>query len=264
MSEVPAISLTNLSFGYGPVAPAVLQDVSLDIPAGAVTAILGPNGSGKTTLLHLVLGLMAPLAGQIRIEGQAQDTYSRRELSRRIGLVPQSETLTFHLSVLEYVLLGRAPYLGLLEQPGQEDQRMAFEALAATGLDELWQRSMLSLSGGERQLATIARALAQETHILLLDEPTVHLDIANARRIARVIRRLRERGHTVLFTTHAPNAAATLADHVVLLRKGRVLAAGPASTVLTAEHLSATYETAIEVIEAHGRPLVVTYELEGD
>jgi iron complex transport system ATP-binding protein len=221
-----AISLTGLSFGYGPVAPAVLQNVSLDIPSGAVTAILGPNGSGKTTLLHLVLGLLNPSAGEIRIDGQAQAGYSRRELSRRIGLVPQNETLAFNLNVLEYVLLGRAPYLGLLEQPGEEDQRAAFEALESAGLAPLWQRSMPSLSGGERQLAAISRALAQEPRILLMDEPATHLDVANARRIAHVIRRLRDRGRTVVFSTHAPDAAAALADHVVLLRRGRVLAAG--------------------------------------
>jgi iron complex transport system ATP-binding protein len=262
MNPNAAISLAGLSFGYEPAAPDVLQDVSLDLPAGAVTALLGPNGSGKTTLLHLILGLLEPRTGQIHIGGRAQASYSRREMSRQIGLVPQSETLTFNLNVLEYVLLGRAPYLGLLAQPDRDDQRAAFAALEAAGLEELWQRSTLSLSGGEKQLAAISRALAQQPHILLLDEPTVHLDIANARRIARVIRRLRDRGRTVVFSTHAPNAAAALADYVVLLKEGRVLAAGPAGAVLTAARLSATYGVEIEVIQAHGRPLVLTDEWE--
>jgi len=253
------ITLTGLSFAYGPGEPLVLQDVSLDLPGGAVTAILGPNGSGKTTLLRLILGLLTPLTGAIQVFGQAQAAYSCRELSRQIGLVPQGESLSFNLNVLEYVLLGRAPYLRMLEQPSEDDERAAFEALEATGVAALWHRSALSLSGGEQQLATVSRALAQEPRILLMDEPTTHLDIANARRVAGVIRQLRDQGCTVIFTTHAPDAVAALADQVVLLKQGRVLASGPTSAVLTADHLSATYDVEIEVVEANGHLLIVTY-----
>jgi iron complex transport system ATP-binding protein len=254
----PTLTLDNLSFSYGPAAPTVLRDVSLDVPARSITAILGPNGSGKTTLLHLLLGLLPPGAGRILLAGKPHNHYSRRELSHLMGLVPQDEHVTFELNVLEYVLLGRAPYLNLWELPKEKDRQIALQALKTTGLTDLWSRSVPSLSGGERQLATVARALAQEPSILLLDEPTSHLDIGNTRRVLQVLRMLRDNGQTVVFTTHDPNSAAAVADQVVLLRKGQVLAAGPIAAVLTPEHLNATYGVNVEVVQVNGRPLVVT------
>lgn len=256
-----AIALQQVSFRYSPSSPLALDEVSVDIPAGAITALLGPNGSGKSTLLHLILGLLSPGSGNIQLMGRHHKEYGRRETSRILGLVPQDEHVAFDLSVLEYVLLGRAPYLNLLEKPRRDDRQLAYAALVTTGIASLEKRTVPSLSGGERQLVTIARALAQLPTILLLDEPTSHLDLANARRILHVLRSLKEAGKTIVLTTHDPNAAAAIADYVILLRAGRVLSSGPAAVVLNAEHLSATYGVDVEVLEVKGRPLVLTHAL---
>jgi iron complex transport system ATP-binding protein len=180
-------------------------------------------------------------------------------LSRLLGLVPQDEHVAFELSVLEYVLLGRAPYLDLLDRPSSNDRLLSHESLVTAGIEALGGRPVPSLSGGEHQLATVARALAQQTTILLLDEPTSHLDLANARRILHVLRSLKEAGKTIVLTTHDPNAAAAIEDYVILLRAGKVLSAGPASVVLTAGNLSATYGVDVEVFEIKGRPWVLTH-----
>jgi iron complex transport system ATP-binding protein len=255
----PVLSLDGLVFRYGKTAPDVLVDVSLEIADQAVTAILGPNGSGKTTLLHLLLGLLSPQVGHILLEGRPYSDYSRREMSCLLGLVPQSEQVTFDLSVFEYVLLGRAPHLDLLELPKSQDRQVALRALETIGLNALCERPVPSLSGGERQLATIARSLAQEPHILLLDEPTSHLDLKNTRRILRTLRQLGNDGQAIVFTTHDPNAAAAIADHVVLLREGRVLAAGSTHRVLTPEYLTRTYDVEVNVVQVGAQPVVVPH-----
>jgi len=256
-SARPMIALAGLSFSYGSGHPFVLQEISLEIAAGTVTALLGPNGSGKTTLLNIVLGWLVPSRGHIEILGNAEDIRSRKELSRLIGLVPQDEQMTFELSVAEYVLLGRAPYLALLEKPSEDDRCLALRALDSLGLSDVRERPITTLSGGERQLAVIARALVQEPQILLLDEPMSHLDIANTQRILKVLTELREKGKTIVFTTHDPNIA-EVADMVVLLKKGRLQAAGAATATLTAENLGATYGVRVEVVTIDGRPVVLT------
>ncbi len=159
--STPSVALIDLHFGYDKKSSTVLQGLSLDIPPGSITAILGPNGAGKTTLLRIILGLLAPQAGNISIDGKPQKSYSRQQMSRLIGLVPQSEYIPFDFSVLEFVLLGRAPYLGPLEMPGEVDRHIALEALRAIGLEHLQDRPAPLLSGGERQLAMVARARAK-------------------------------------------------------------------------------------------------------
>jgi iron complex transport system ATP-binding protein len=257
--SAPALALCGVSFAYAAGAPEVLHEVSLEVAGGSITAMLGANGSGKTTLLRLMLGLLRPTRGTVEVEGRPQPGYSRRDLSRRVGLVPQSEPVAFELSVLEFALLGRAPHLGLLDLPGESDRALALEALERVGLTALRHRAVPTLSGGEAQLATIARALVQQSAILLSDEPTSHLDPANTRRVLEVLRRLGREGRTVVFTTHDPNLAAAIADHVVLLREGRVLAADRTAAVLTTERLSATYGMEIEVVTWRERPLVVPH-----
>ena len=251
------LSLSGVRFSYDGVDNPVLRDLSLEIPEAAATAILGPNGSGKTTLLSLLLGMLSPQAGTILVDGKRQGDCSRRAMSRLMGLVPQEERYPFGFSVLEYVLLGRAPYLGLLERPGAGDIRTARQALEAAGLAALSERLIPSLSGGERQLATVARALAQEPRVLLLDEPTAHLDLSNRRRVLGVVRALVDEGVTAVMTTHDPNAAAAVADHVVLLREGQLVAAGPAAEVLNAADLSRTYGVPVDVVQVCGRPVVL-------
>lgn len=251
----PIITLEALCFGYD--ARPVLEGFTLDFPAGKVTAILGPNGAGKSTLLHLMVGLLTPRSGQIWLDGRPRQAYGRREMGRLVGLVPQDEYIPFDFTVLEYVLLGRAPYLELLETPREADRQVACRALETVGAVHLRARPVTTLSGGERQLVTVARALAQEPRILLLDEPTSHLDLGNQKRVLQLMRTLAAQGTTVIFTTHDPGAAALVADYVVLMRDGQVLAAGENGTALTAERLTATYGVPITVIEVDGRHVVV-------
>lgn len=254
------ISLSNLWFSYDGPQQAVLRGLSLEIPGGAVTALLGPNGSGKTTLLSLILGTLSPSRGQVLLAQQPQASYSRREMSRLIGLIPQEEHIPFNFSVLEYVLLGRAPYLGALQMPGEMDRQIALDALQATGLSEFQERTISTLSGGERQLAVVARALAQKPRILLLDEPTAHLDLSNKSRILEILRRLADEGLHLVLTTHDPELAASLAGFVILMRRGEILDAGPADEMLSAERLSTTYGVPVQVLEVQGRRIIILSE----
>lgn len=257
MTPSPILSLDDLHFGYE-AQSQVLRGVSLDILPGTITAILGPNGAGKTTLLRLILGLLKPQRGTIRLEGKPQAHLSRREASRLIGLVPQSEYIPFDFSVLEFVLLGRAPYLSPLDMPRAQDYSIALEALKTIGLEHLKGRATPSLSGGERQMAMLARALAQQPRLLLLDEPTSHLDLSNRDRVLNVLRAQVQAGVTVIFTTHDPNLAATIADYVILMRHGTILAAGKLETTLTAENLSATYGISVRVTRVDGQLFITS------
>jgi len=260
-SEAAILSVSGLSFSYDGPGRAVLRGLSLEVPAGAVAAILGPNGSGKTTLLRLLLGVLRPAAGEIRLAGRPLNSYSRRERSQFVGLVPQDEHIPFDFSVLEYVLLGRAPYLGPLQMPGQADRLAALEALHLVGMDGMQDRSLPTLSGGERQLATVARALAQQPRLLLLDEPTAHLDLSNQGRLLAIMDGLAARGVTLVLTTHDPNLAASVASLIVLVREGQVLAAGPPGAILTTEKLSATYGVPVHVFDVDHRQVILLASL---
>ena len=248
----------GVSFAYG--ATSVLHDVSLVVPQGGLIAVLGPNGSGKTTLLSLLGGLLRPASGQVRLGGTDLSTLSRAILARQMAMVPQETQLAFDYSVIEIALMGRYPHLGPLELEGPADLRIAREALAATSTDHLERRGFKTLSGGEKQRVIIASALAQlwqlspatgvkaSRGVLLLDEPTASLDLGYQLEIARTLRSLNEsRGTTMVVSTHDLNLAASLCQHLVLLRDGRVLAAGPTEQVLTAETVRALYDVEADV-----------------
>jgi iron complex transport system ATP-binding protein len=255
--SAPLLSFDHVTFGYQPSSRSVLRALSLQIEPGSVTAILGPNGAGKTTLLHLALGWLAPQSGQVQLGGRPLTSYSRRELGQQMALVPQSERIPFDYSILEYVLLGRAPYLSPLDMPGAEDCRISEQAIGQVGLGQLNGRAVTTLSGGERQLALVARALAQQPRLLLLDEPTSHLDLANKARLIKLMQDLAARGATLLFTTHEPDVAAAIATHLVLMREGQVYRTGPLAQVFTAEHLSATYNVPVRVTQVDGRRIAL-------
>lgn len=256
-SEQTILSVSDLSFSYDGTKRTVLQDLSLEIPAGGIAAILGPNGSGKTTLLRLLLGVIRPRQGTILLAGRSLGSYSRRKRGQLVGLVPQDEHIPFDFSVLEYVLLGRAPYLGPLEMPGEADRQVALDALHTAGLIDLKDRLLPNLSGGERQLAVVARVLAQRPRILLLDEPTAHLDLSNQGRLLAIMRDLAAKGSTLVLTTHDPNLASTVASFAVLMCQGQVLDAGPAEVVLTTEKLSATYGVPVRVFQVDGKRIIL-------
>jgi iron complex transport system ATP-binding protein len=220
-----------------------VQRVSLSVELGAVVGLLGPNGSGKTTLLRVLAGMLAPTEGRVTLDGVGIDALSRRALARRIAVVPQETHLVFDYSVREVALMGRYPHLGPFELEGPRDLAVARDALAATGTVHLEHRSFETLSGGEKQRVVIASALAQQADILLLDEPTASLDLGYQLEISALVARLnRERGLTVVVATHDLNFAAGLCRTLVLLRNGRVLAAGATTQTLTAETIRALYD----------------------
>lgn len=252
------ITLSGIRFSYDGREQTLFKDLSLEIPAGSMTAILGPNGAGKSTLLHLVLGLLKPHAGTIRLDQRPRHSYSRRELGRLVGMVSQTDVIPFSFTVLEYVLLGRAPYLNVLALPGEEDVRIAEWALERLGLTDMARRTTDTLSGGEQQLVLLARALAQQPRILLLDEPTAHLDLGNKGRVLRIMEQMVADGVTAVFTTHEPDLVAAAADYVVLMRAGQTLAAGALADVFTSENLSRTYDVPVTVAHVDGRRVVLS------
>lgn len=250
--STPILSLENITFRYGGNSKDALTGLSLEISEGSVTAILGSNGAGKSTLLHIILGWLKPTDGKIDLQGRALHSYSRRSAGQIIALVPQTEHMPFDYTVLEYILLGRTPYLSPLETPGPGDMDVAFSALETSGLGELAYRHVTSLSGGERQLVLLARALTQQPKMILLDEPTAHLDLANKVRLVEILRRLHAAGSTIIFTTHEPEAAIAVASDIILIRAGHILTSGPSDQVLTSENLTATYGTPVRLVRVDG------------
>ena len=252
----PILTFRDVTFGYDR-GRAALNQLTLEVPAGSVTAILGPNGAGKTTLLHLMLGWLKPQSGQILLNGLPLREYSPRVKSQWMGLVPQSEHIPFEYSVLEFVLFGRTPYLHPLEMPSQADYQVAFEVLQQVGIADLRARTLTTLSGGEKQLVLVARALAQRPRILLMDEPSNHLDLENKSRLLGLLRELHAAGVTLLLTTHEPEVATAVATHVVLMSQGSLFQSGPVDQVFTSENLSAAYELPVEVLRLDGRRMVL-------
>ena len=261
------LTATDISFTYGRRGPAkaghyvrqgrdvrqvrahlVLDNVSLDVRRGTIVGLLGPNGSGKTTLLRVLSGILPPLAGRVLIGGQPIEQLTRRDLARRIAVVPQETHSTFDFSVMDMVLMGRYPHLGPFELEGAADQKIAHEALTATGTAALEARLFATLSGGEKQRVIIASALAQASEMLLLDEPTAALDLGYQFEIAALLRRLNaERGTTMIVSTHDLNLAAALCEHIVLLKSGRVLAHGATKDTLTADNIRRLYDVDADV-----------------
>jgi iron complex transport system ATP-binding protein len=237
----------SLGFGYDPLRP-VLTDVSLDVRAGALVGILGPNGSGKTTLLRLLSGTRRPTAGHLHLDGRPLHDVTRRALARRVAVVPQETHLAFDYSVMEMVLMGRHPHLGVFEVEGPADMAAARDALDATGASHLEARDFATLSGGEKQRVVIAAALAQATDVLLLDEPTSSLDLGAQLDIAQLLVELnRARGVTIVVSTHDLNLAAGICRDLVLLRDGRVVASGATADVLTPANVQALYDVDADV-----------------
>jgi iron complex transport system ATP-binding protein len=249
------LELSNVSAGYG--SSRVVFGVSVDVAAGEWLAIIGPNGAGKSTLLKAIVGL-ADGDGDIRLHGRPAAALGSRERARAIGYAPQVPVLPEGLSVTDYALLGRTPYLGLLAREGRRDLMIVDQVLARLDLSHLAGRLLRTLSGGERQRAVLARVLAQQAGLLLLDEPTTGLDIGHAQALLDLVDRLRaEDGTTVVSTLHDLTFAAQYADQLLLLDGGEVVAAGPPAAVLTEATVRRHYAAEVEVLTTERGHLVV-------
>jgi iron complex transport system ATP-binding protein len=234
----------DLTIGYPDRTVGSGLDVALS--TGEVLALLGPNGGGKTTLLKTLLGLLKPKAGEVLLGDKPLDNYSIRERARVVAYVPQVHISTFAFTVETVVLMGRTAHGSLFSRPSGQDRAAAQAALERFGIAALANRPYTMISGGERQLVLLARALAQEPQFIVLDEPTASLDFGNQGKVMKEIRALAKSGHGVLFTTHDPNHALRAADRAYLLREGTRIADGPVATVLNREQLESLYHATVE------------------
>ena len=241
-----AIRAIDLTAGYGD--RAVLHGVSIEVHAGELLAIVGPNGAGKSTLLRILGGALRPWSGTVELEGRPLDEYDRRAIARRLAMVAQENLVAFRFTVLEIVLMGRAPHLGAFHFETRHDLAIAHAALERFDLIGLARRPIQELSGGERKRVFLARALAQEPRVALLDEPTAFLDLRHVAEIFARLRELRlERGMAVIATLHDLNAAALHADRVLLMKDGAVAGYGTPDEVFTTDNLRAVYETEVHI-----------------
>ena len=247
MSDV--LTTRGLAVGYG--EKLILTDINLQLHQGEIICLLGANGCGKTTLMKTLLGLLPPKAGEISIDNTPLRDWSAAALARRVAYVPQAHNMPFSFRVADMVALGRSAHLSLFAAPGRAERQMAEQELDHLGIAHLAQRSYSCLSGGEKQLVLIARALVQQPGLLIMDEPAASLDFGNQIKLLNKIEQLRERGITVLMSTHHPQHAAAVADSIVMLSKDSPACQDKPAALLTPETLAALYHVTPEHIAAH-------------
>jgi len=244
------LRVESLAFGFP--GRTIGRDVSFALESGEVMCVLGPNGGGKTTLFRTVLGLLERHAGSITLEAHAIEDLSRTEIARLIGYVPQGHSGYFAYTVREFVLMGRTAHLGIFSSPSRKDFDVAERALASLGIAHLADRPVTEVSGGERQLALVARALAQEPRLLVLDEPTASLDFGNQVRVLERIAALARTGIAILFSSHDPDHAFLCAQRALLLAEGRALEIGAPGDVIRPDSLQRLYGVSVQVLPLAG------------
>lgn len=237
---------SRLEVGYG--ERAVIDGVDVSIPPGSFTVIVGPNACGKSTLLKALARLIPANAGQVTLDGKSIHELPSKELARRLGLLPQASLAPDGITVQDLVSRGRFPHQSLLSRWSREDERVVADAMAATGVTDLSGRLLDELSGGQRQRVWVSMVLAQETPLLLLDEPTTFLDIAHQVELLDLIERLRGEGRTVVAVLHEINLAARYASHLIAMRDGRIVAEGRPSEVVTEELVERVFDLPCRVI----------------
>ncbi len=242
------VEVADLCFSYA--EQKILHEITFDVRSGQLVTILGPNGSGKTTLLKCINLLLQP-EGSILVDGIDISEISSSELAKKIGYVPQLHTPAFPYRVLDVVVSGRIPYLGL-SAPQKEDYELGCRMLAQVGIDHLAEKPYIHLSGGELRLVLLARALVQQSRILLLDEPTSNLDIKNRIVVLKALRGIVEQGIAVMMTEHDPNLASLFSDRVLLMNRGRILRYGRAEEVLSRENIMEVYGIDVEIFRSNG------------
>lgn len=248
MEQMASLRARDVHFAFR--QRLVLTGANLDLHTGEVVALLGANGAGKSTLLRLLLGLLRPTSGEVRLEERALGRWNRREIARRLAYVPQVHATPFPYTVHEVVLLGRLPAGSLFRAPGREDREMADSVLERLGIAHLATRPYTEISGGERQLTLIARALAQGARLLILDEPATGLDYGHQLRLLERLGRLAGEGYGVLMTTHHPEHALIASTRVLLMRSGRIEADGTPADVVTAATIQQLYGVRVDALHA--------------
>lgn len=241
------ISVKDLRFAYG--SHQVLKGVTFDVGCGGLTALLGCNGAGKTTLLRCLLGLETHYQGSILLEGKELTNYPPSQLAQKIAYIPQSSYPAFQYSVLDMVLMGVTRRLRAFSTPGKAETAQAMSTLETLHIAHLAQRSFVHLSGGERQMVLIARALAQQAGILLMDEPCASLDFGNQHRVMQTARDLSRQGYTIIMSTHSPQHVLTYADRLLALSEGRLICEGKPGEVLDAKLMQKLYGIPVQIID---------------
>lgn len=244
-----SIQVNNLSFSYG--QKNVLHDICFSAEKGEFLSILGPNGAGKSTLFRCILGLLPGYSGEVLVNERNIKGFSAREASRQIAYIPQKSHCVFQYNVLDIVLMGRSNRTSVFGNPGKEDEQACLKALEKVGICALKDRCFHKLSGGEQQLVLIARALAQDAPILLLDEPTANLDFGNQILVLEQAKKLAQEGHTVIQTTHHPEQSYLYSDRILALRNGRILALGKPTEVLNDVIMEQLYNVSVDVISLY-------------
>ena len=244
-----AVNVINLSYSYG--TRPVLKNLTFSVPKSDFFIIIGPNGSGKTTLMKVISGILKPQKGRLEILNRSIGHYNLKALARTIAFVPQMLTVDFPFTVIEMVLMGRSPYLGMLGLEHEKDLKIAKQAIAFTGVEHLTHRKLDQLSGGEQQRVFIARAICQEPDVILLDEPTASLDLAHQVRVMDLMEKLKaEKGVTVVMVSHDVNLAAMYGDQLLLLSDGQIVCQGLPDEVLTFQTLEKAYGCTLLVDES--------------
>ena len=246
------VRVENLSYEYEGGVRA-LDRVNLEVREGEILSVLGPNGAGKTTLIKCIMGILKP-RGTIYIDGGRIDSLKPREIARKLGYVPQTHYSVFSYRILDFVLMGRAPHHSMLSIPSKSEVEKALGVLEELGIRDLAYRCIGEVSGGQMQLVLIARALVQDAEVLLLDEPTAHLDLTNQVRVLSIVRKLvgSRRVRAVIMTLHDPAIAAAYSDRVVILKDGRVVAYGSPRKVLSERILESVYNVAFKIVDIDG------------
>jgi iron complex transport system ATP-binding protein len=243
------IEAQNITFSYThDMEKCIFREVSFAVHTGDVLCLLGPNGTGKSTLLKCLINILHVQRGQILLNERNLLEFKLPDIAKRIGYVPQGLTSAFPFRIKDIIVMGRAPHLSLLASPSRSDMDRAYRAMETVGLIHLAERPCNSVSGGEWQLALIARALVQEPQILLLDEPTSHLDMGNQMKILRVIKHLAEEGMTIIMASHFPDHAFLVANRVAILKRGQIDQIGAPEDVITEESLKSTYGIQVRII----------------
>lgn len=243
--SAPLIEARGLAIGYQ--RTVVARGIDVSVAPGEVVCLLGPNGSGKTTLFKTLLGLIRRMQGAVSVAGRDIDAWPRQDLARQVAYVPQAHVSVFPYAVRDMVVMGRTAHLGLFSSPGEADRERADDVLAGLGIAHLAEREYSRVSGGQRQLALIARALVQDAPAIIMDEPTASLDFGNQALVLSEVKRLAQRGLGIVLSTHDPDHAFAAGSRVLLLHEGRVVADGAPKTVLTKARLEQVYGVPVDI-----------------